>query len=86
MPYNEEELKDNIYYQSLKQRDENGLRTYETMINWNGTLRSNARRQAKDWWAAQKEFIMKGQQADYNKIGIRSNKLRRSLDRRNMLK
>ena len=75
-----------IFEYDLKQRDENGLRTYETMINWNGTLRSNARRQAKDWWTAQKEFIMKGQQADYNKIGIRSNKLRRSLDRRNMLK
>lgn len=75
-----------IFEYDLKQRDANGLRTYETMINWNGTLRSNARRQAKDWWRAQKEFIMKGQQADYNKIGIRSNKLRKSLDRRNMLK
>ena len=56
------------------------------MINWNGTLRANARRQAKDWWLAQKPNIMRGEEADYNKIGIRSNKLRRSLDRRNMLK
>ena len=80
------ELLEEIKAYDLKQRDSNGLRTYETMINWNGTLRSNARRQAKDWWIAQKPDIMRGEEADYNKIGIRSDKLRKSLERRNKLK
>jgi hypothetical protein len=80
------ELLEEIKAYDLKQRDSNGLRTYETMINWNGTLRSNARRQAKDWWIAQKPDIMRGEEADYNRIGIRSDKLRKSLERRNKLK
>ena len=80
------ELLEEIKAYDLKQRDSNGLRTYETMINWNGTLRSNARRQAKDWWIAQKPDIMRGEEADYNKIGIRSDILRKSLERRNKLK
>jgi hypothetical protein len=80
------ELLEEIKAYDLKQRDSNGLRTYETMINWNGTLRSNARRQAKDWWIAQKPNIMRGEEVDYNRIGIRSDKLRKSLERRNKLK
>ena len=43
MPYNEEELKDNIYYQSLKQRDEDAYnrkyhKTHDTFMARRGRI------------------------------------------------